>query len=175
MKEMLHYGFILALICVVAASLLAGANSLTKSRIIAQAQAEEQASLKEVMPEAEDFKPIKSGNDIVYYKAYDKDGRLRGVVFKSVSKGYSSTIETMIGMLKDGAITAIKILSQNETPGLGSRITEPDFIRQFTHKNTRDLNSVQAITGATISSKAVIDALKKKAEEIKELIKDEPR
>ncbi len=171
MKEMIRYGFVLAIICIVAAGLLSGVNSLTKRKIIAQAQGEEESSLKEVVPEAVIFKPVKSGDEIIYYKAQDKEGKLIGVAFKSAGKGYSSTIETMVGMLKDGTITTIKILSQNETPGLGIRITEPSFTARF--KNKKDLSEVQAITGATISSKAVIDSVNKKAQEVRELIKNE--
>jgi len=173
MKEMIRYGFILSLICAVAAGLLAGMNSLTKTRIIAQAQAEEELSLKEVMPEAAHFEAVKKGDEIIYYKAHDKNGNLIGVAFKASGKGYSSTLETMVGMRVGGAITAIKILSQNETPGLGARVSEPSFAGQFSNKNIQGLSEVQAITGATISSKAVIDSVKKKAEEIQALIKDE--
>jgi len=171
MKEIVRFGVILALICIVASGLLAGVNSLTKARIIAQAKAEEEAALSEVLPEAVNFEPIQSDGDIIYYKGCNKDNKFVGVAFKASKKGYSSVIETMAGMTRDGTITAIKILSQNETPGLGAQVSEPDFTGQF--KNKKDLNEVQAITGATISSKAVIDSVKNKAEEIKALIKDE--
>ena len=173
MKEMMRFGFILSLICAVAATLLAGMNSLTKTRIIAQARAEEENSLKEVVPEATHFEAVKSGNDTLYYKAHDKGGKLIGVAFKASGKGYSSTIETMVGARRDGTITAIKILSQNETPGLGARVSENNFTGQFNNKDIQGLSAVQAITGASISSKAVIDSVKKKAEEIQALIKDE--
>jgi electron transport complex protein RnfG len=173
-KEMIRYGFILALICVIAAGLLAGMNALTKSRIIAQAQAEEESSLKEVMPDAAKFEPVKSGEDILYYKSLDKGGKMVGVVFKASGKGYSSVVETMVGMLKDDTITAIKVLSQSETPGLGARVAEKEFTSQFKNKNAINLADVQAITGATISSKAVMDSVKEKAKEIKELIKNVP-
>lgn len=170
---MARYGFILSLICIAASASLAGVNSLTKSRIIAQAKAEEEASLKEVLTDGERFEPVKSGNDILYYKAYNKEGKFIGAAFKASQKGYSSVVETMAGLTKEGTINAIKVVSQNETPGLGARVTEPSFTRQFTNKNIQTLNEVQAITGATISSKAVIDSVQKKAEEIKDLIKDE--
>jgi electron transport complex protein RnfG len=146
-------------------------NSITRPRIIAQAKAEEEASLKEVLPEAAHFEPVKSGSDVIYYKAYDKAGKFIGVAFKASGKGYSSTIETVAGLTPEGRITAIKIVDQNETPGLGARITEEDFTRQFTNK--KDLKEVQAITGATISSKAVIDSVSRKAEELRELIGNE--
>jgi len=171
MKEMVRYGLVLAIICIVAAGLLAGVNSLTKGKILQQAQAEEEASLKEVMPAGASFEAIKSDSEILYYKAYDESKNFIGIAFKTSGKGYSSIIETMVGMLKDGTITAIKVLSHNETPGLGARVSEPGFTGQFTNK--KDLSKVEAITGATISSKAVIDSVHKKAEEIKLLIKDE--
>ena len=174
MKEMVRYGLILGVICIVASGLLAGMNSLTKDRILAQAKEEEESSLKEVLPQAEKFEEIKSGADILYYRAEDKNGNPAGVAFKASGKGYSSTIETMVGMQKDGTITAIKVLSQNETPGLGGNVVEQSFTSRFSDKNFQDLKEqVQAITGATISSRAVINSVQEKAEKIKVLIKDE--
>ncbi|MEI6631988.1 MAG: FMN-binding protein [bacterium] len=170
---MARYGFTLALICIIASGLLAGMNLLTKDRISAQAQDEEEASLREVLPQGERFEAVKAKEEVLYYKAYDKEGRFIAVAFKAAGKGYSSTIESMVGMSRDGLINAIKILSQNETPGLGSRVVEPGFVLGFSNKNLSELNNIQAITGATISSGAVIDSVKKKAEEIKEIIKDE--
>jgi len=171
MKEMIKYGFTLALICVIAAGLLAGVNALTKSKIVLQAHAEEVASLREVLPEAVSFEPVKSEDAVLYYKALDGEGKLIGAAFKASGKGYSSTIETMVGMLKDGTITAIKVISQNETPGLGTRVAEPEFTGQF--KNILDMSGASAITGATISSKAVIHSVEKKAKEIMAKIKNE--
>ncbi|PIP19035.1 MAG: hypothetical protein COX41_05105 [Candidatus Omnitrophica bacterium CG23_combo_of_CG06-09_8_20_14_all_41_10] len=171
MREMFRFGFILGIICIVAGGLLAGVNSLTKPRIFAQAQAEERLGLKEVLPDADRFEAVEEKEEIIYYKGHNKDGKFIGAAFKAVGKGYSSTIETLVGMLKDGTIVAIKVLSQNETPGLGARVAEPEFTAQF--NNIRDLSKVQAITGATISSRAVIELVKKRAEEIRGLIKNE--
>ena len=171
MREIFRFGLILGVICIAAAGLLAGVNSLTKPRILAQAQAEEELSLKEVLPEANHFEAVKEKEEVIYYKAHDKEGKFIGVAFKASSKGYSSIIETLVGMLKDGTIVAIKVLSENETPGLGARVAEPEFTAQF--NNIKDLSKVTAITGATISSRAVIDSANKRAEEIKVLIKNE--
>jgi electron transport complex protein RnfG len=172
MREMIRYGIILSIICAVASGLLAGVNFLTKSKIIAQEQNEQENSLQEVMPEGRDFEAVKSNGEVIYYKAYDKDKRLVGIAFQASAKGYSSDIVSMVGLTKEGEITAIKILSQNETPGLGARVAEPAFVGQFAHKNIPGLGEVQAITGATISSKAVIYAVKKKAQELQEEIKN---
>jgi len=173
MKEMFRYGFILALICIAASGLLAGVNSLTQPRIIAQAQAEENATLSQLLPGASSFIPVKSAEEVLYYKGYDKDKKLLGAVFKASGKGYSSVIETMAGLTCDGKITAIKIISQNETPGLGSKVAAPDFTSRFSAKDVRELNQVQAITGATISSTAVIKSVANKARDIEGLLKNE--
>ncbi len=171
MKEMLQYGLTLMIICAMATGLLAGVNSFTKSEIIARAQAEQDASLKEVMPEATNFAAVETNGEVIYYKAYKNDALL-GAAFKTTAKGYSSEIETMVGMTKDGQIAAIKVLSQNETPGLGSRVAEPSFTGQFANKSLEGLNEISAITGATISSTAVMNSVKTKAEEIFNLIKN---
>ena len=173
MKEMARYGFILALICVIAAGLLSGVNALTRSKIMAQALAEEQAALKEVMPGAAKFSEVKAGQDILYYKAFDNQNSLIGFVFKASGKGYSSVIETLAGILLDGKISAIKVISLNETPGLGMRVTENNFTSQFNNQDALSLSAVQAIAGATISSRAVIDSVIKKAQELQVLIKNE--
>lgn len=171
MKEMVRYGFILGLICVLAAGLLAGVNSLTRVKISNQAQAEELSALEEVMPQAIKFIPVGQAPEISYYKAFDSHEQLVGFVFKASGKGYSSVIQTLAGMNLQGTISAVKVISQNETPGLGMRVTENKFTDQFKNQDSLSLSGVQAITGATISSRAVMNSVIKKAQEIKELIK----
>ncbi len=168
MKQMIKYGLTLATICMIATGLLAVVNSFTKAQIEAQAQTEQANSLKEVMPDASRFEPVKTKEEIDYYKAYADNNTLLGTAFKASAKGYSSLIETLVGMKTDGTIIAVKILAQNETPGLGTRTTEPAFTGQFKNQNINNLQ-VQAITGATISSKAVIGSVMKKGMEIKQL------
>ena len=173
MKEMIRYALTLGVICVVASASLAIVHSMAQPRIVASALAEEEASLKDVLPGADRFEPVKAKDDILYYKAFDLNGQEMGVAFKAQGKGYSSTIETMVGMSVQGEILAIKVLSQKETPGLGANVAEPDFAARFSQKSIQDLNKVQAITGATISSRAVIDSVTEKAREILGLLKDE--
>lgn len=169
MKEVIRYGLILCLICIIASLALAGMNSLTKNRIIAQLKSEEQNSLKEVLPQAATFEAVESGEEIIYYRAFDKEGKPAGVAFRASGKGYSGSIETIAGMKEDGTLTAIKVISQNETPGLGARVSGPSFTGQFSGK--KDLSGVEAIAGATISSRAVMDSVSKKADKIRALIK----
>ena len=188
---MVKFGSILGMICMIATALLASVNAVTSGRIRAQAEEELQASLKEVMPDGTQFDPVNVNGETLYFRVTAADGSLLGAAFKASAKGYSSVIDTIVGMKPDGTINAIKIVSQQETPGLGSRITEVeatvsimDFLRgerqqtglrpwfqtQFDHKKVSDLDSVEAITGATISSRAVIDSVKQKARQIQSII-----
>jgi electron transport complex protein RnfG len=191
MKSMIKYGSILGLICLVATALLASMNAATAGRIRVQAKQELYASLQEVMPDAAAFEPADSTDEPAYFKGTDAEGRLLGVAFKASAKGYSSVIDTIVGMKTDGTINAIKVVSQQETPGLGSRITEIgstisilDFLRgkrqqtglrpwfqaQFDQKTVSGLDRIEAISGATISSRAVIDSVKQKARQIQSIL-----
>lgn len=173
MREVVRYGVTLSLICAVSAASLAGVNLLTKAKIIAQAQAAEGAALKDVLPQAGRFEPVEKDGEVIYYKAFDAEGNFTDVAFLAKQKGYSSVIQTMVGMSRDGAIKAIKVLAQNETPGLGTGVTAAAFCGQFSGKTIDGLSGVAAITGATISSTAVINSVKNKAGEIEELIRNE--
>ena len=160
MKEMIRYGAILGIICIVASGVLSVVNAVTEPQIKIQKDKEENAALSELMPEVKHFEPVMKEDALVYYKAFGNDGWLSGFIIKCAGKGYSSTIEAMAALNLSLEITAIKVLSANETPGLGSRISESFFLSQFSGKGLSGLGEVQAITGATISSSALIDAVK---------------
>lgn len=138
--------------------------------LVSQASSEVPADFQEVLPSGASFEYIKTGD---YYKAYDKEHKFSGVVFKSSAKGYLSNIEVLTGMLEDGTITAIKVLDQAETPGLGARVAQKEFTDKFRGKNYQDIGSVEAISGASTSSGAVTEVVAKRAKEIKSLLKGE--
>lgn len=100
--------------------------------------------------------------------ARNADGKKIGSVITAVSKeGYGGEIEVSVGILDDGTVTGIEILSINETAGLGMRATEPEFKDQFkdikpgkfvlTKENPS--GNIDALSGATITSKAVVAAV----------------
>lgn len=178
MKDVRKFTLTLFLICAIAAGLLAFVNMLTKPKILAQAKTEEGLALKDVMSGVVSFQEIKKDGECDYFKALDKDKKIIGYCFLAKKHGYSSDIVTMVGINSGGEITGIKILDQNETPGLGARIVEvrqgektPWFGAQFKSQNVSDLK-VDTITGATISSKAVIDSIKEKAKSVLGQIKN---
>lgn len=168
MRETIKYGLILGLICFLSSSVLAVVNGITESKIKLQKEKEESLALKEALPEAAVFKPVFQEAQIIYYTAYDSDAQLNGFVIKSQGKGYSANIEVLAGLNLNLEIVNVRILSQNETPGLGNRISEPPFLEQFKGKNLDTFSQVQAITGATVSSGAVINAVKNRISELKE-------
>ncbi len=189
MKEIIKFGGLLLLVTGVAAGLLAYVDSLTKPKIEEGKRAEQEAALSWVLPGARDgvIIPFCSEGETIYYLGYahkDTTG-LVGYAFLAKGTGYSSEIETMVGMDTSGVITGIKILSQKETPGLGSRIMEikpgdeePWFQSQFKGKKAdqvaveKDGGEIGSITGATISSRAVTNSIREKALFLEKLIKE---
>ena len=173
MREIIKYGLILGLICFLASSVLAIVNNITEPIIKLQKENQESSALKEVMAESISFKPHYQDEKIMYWTAFDSNNSLNGLVLKCQAKGFSSTIEILAGLNLHLEITNIKIISQNETPNLGTRILEASFLGQFRAKNLDSLSQVQAITGATISSRALINALKLRLFELKEQLTQE--
>lgn len=158
---------VLTVICVVAALILGITYNATKPLIAAQKEKEEKLALGRVLPGADEYRK-KSIDAIEYYEGY-QNGRLIGYVISAEGDGYSDKIDMLIGIDKEAGITGLEVLSQDETPGLGSRCVEikrgekePWFLRQFKGKTASELNfkNIEAITGATITTEAIIKAVK---------------
>ncbi len=166
-KEILKPTLALLLICVVATALLALTNSVTAARIAETERENALASRRTVMPDAADFGEEKTYDTLTYCEALDAGGSTIGRVFTAAAKGYGGTVSVMVGIGADGKITGIEILSHSETPGLGANSTKPAFKSRFVGKSgtltvsktSNDGENVQAITAATITSKAVTSAV----------------
>lgn len=166
-KEILKPTLALLLICVVATALLALTNSVTAARIAETELENALASRRTVMPDAADFGEEQIYDTLTYCAALDADGNTIGRVFTAAAKGYGGTVSVMVGIGADGKITGIEILSHSETPGLGANSTKPAFKSRFVGKSgtltvsktSNDGENVQAITAATITSKAVTSAV----------------
>lgn len=198
-NNIFKFAFILFLVNLIAASILAGTYDFTKSEIRKQESIIQEEALKQVMPEAigDRIEFAKKSGRVKYWEVFKGNNPgPQGYIYIARKYGYSSIIETMAGLKKDGTITGVKILSQNETPGLGAKIIEivsnrtlfnslkeiftkekrpketlsPYFTEQFVNRNIRALElskyDIQAIAGATISSRAVLDSLKSEGLEI---------
>jgi Na+-translocating ferredoxin:NAD+ oxidoreductase subunit G len=119
-------------------------------------------------PVVEMFKlPSEWGDSLDVYPA-KKDNEIVGYGVKTYSKkGYSGKITLAVGFKPDGTIINITVLEQKETPGLGTKMALPAFVNQFIDKDPssfqlkvkKDGGQVDAITAATISSRAFCDAV----------------
>lgn len=169
MNQMAKFGLILGIICLAATLVLAVTYEVTKPRIDAQLKMEEQEALRKIVPDADSF-TAKTAGDIEYFEAL-KDSALVGYCIKVTGSGYVGYMRMIVGIDPNGMIKGVRILEHQETPGLGAKInevrpgeTEPYFLKQFKGKHAKTVTikrDVDAITGATISSKAVTDAINK--------------
>jgi electron transport complex protein RnfG len=144
----------------------------TKGPIEASAKQKEIDAIKQVLPDF-DSDPsadvIEKDGLLVY--PVSKQNRPVGFAVKSYTdKGFGGHFEIMAGFLPDGSINKVSVLSHKETPGLGTKMTESRFSNQFLGKNPttgytlkvkKDGGQVDAITAATVSSRAYCDALQR--------------
>lgn len=167
-KAVLIPAVALLLICLVATTLLAGTNMITSEKIAQNAIETEKASRMLVLPEGVNYGEVTTlESGITYCIGSDDSGKEVGYVFTSGAKGYGGTVSVMVGIDMEGTITGIEILSHSETPGLGANATKDDFKGRFigksgeltVNKTSNDGQNVQAITAATITSKAVTGAV----------------
>ncbi|NLY55521.1 MAG: FMN-binding protein [Firmicutes bacterium] len=125
------------------------------------------------LPEAVSFTPVEFAGRVVH-EARDASGAAFGLVFTEVAEGFCGPIEILVALNPHSEqIIKIKILTQTETPGLGDRITAPDFTDRFSGKRAADLVRIDAISGATISSQAVTAAVDKSVRQVLALYRGE--
>lgn len=119
-------------------------------------------------PNAEMFKlPTENGDSLEIYPAKNRDQVVGYAVNTYTMRGFNGEIDLMVGFHPDGSIFNITVLKHAETPGLGSKMTTSEFKDQFKAKNPssftlkvkKDGGDVDAITAATISSRAFSDAV----------------
>lgn len=172
MKENFKLGGILLIITMIAGILLGVANDLTKEAIIENSKISKE-DLSYIMPEADkiqdmDIELDEEGNIKEVYEAVSGSDVV-GYVLKVTSKGFHGAIDFVVGISKEDKVSGIKVLSHNETPGLGAKISEEKFTSRFKDKPVEYLEvvkvtpnketEVEAISGATSSSKASVNAV----------------
>lgn len=172
----------LFLICVVTTAALAGTNALTAGPIAQQAALAAEEARKGVLAAATfervdlstlpasalasthpgSLATLSFANDEAYLGRDDK-GATVGVVVEVDTRGYASGLQVMVGIASDGTVSGIRILADNETPGLGKKVRASAFLSVFLGKSAAtgfavakdakgDEVAVDAVTGATISS-----------------------
>lgn len=166
-------------------------NMITVEPIRLAEQKAKEAALKEVLPEFDQTTQEELVLDELNITAYraTKAGELTGIAVESISKnGFGGEIRLMVGFTTEGVINNVNVLKQSETPGLGTKMAEsPEkgntlitSVKGFNPADkklvngklavTKDQGDVDALTAATISSRAYVDAINRAWDAFKQVI-----
>lgn len=170
----------LMIITSIAALALGAVYNATKEPIRLAQEAKQKQAIRDVLPEFTEFKtvmvPDADGADSLECFIGMKDGAPVGIAFKTYTmKGFSGLIRLMVGFDTKGDFCKTAVLQHSETPGLGDKmaVSKSDFSKQFWNtpaasllsdgkfKVTKDGGKIDAITAATISSRAFCDAVQR--------------
>jgi electron transport complex protein RnfG len=180
MVDLRRLMIVLTLVTAVAGVALALVEAVTREPIAAQRRLEMMRALMAVLPpvdNAPDQDAVRlvtgrntKGQELVrtFYRGR-QGNELRGIAFAvTAPDGYSGTIEIMVGVDPQGTVTGVAILKHAETPGLGDKIARPEFTGRFLGKALetadwrvkKDGGDFDQLTGATISPRAVVGAIR---------------
>ena len=173
-KEVLKPALSLFVFCLVMTLLLAGTNLLTKDLIKEQELKTEETARKMVFASADCFES-KDG----YFLAL-KDGETVGCVFTTEANSYGGALKVMTGISEEGKVTGVSILSIDDTPGLGMNAKNESFRGQYLQEVPAEgfevvtgggagEGEINALTGATITSKAVTAAVNEAVNQFNDL------
>lgn len=177
LKDILIPTVALFLIASACTAVLAFTNSITYAKIIENNEKTKNETRSAVFPDAlkfsEDMSVIVDGDELIYNEAYSKDGDIIGYVFTASDKGYGGTVTVMTGIDANGNINGVETIELSETAGLGMNAKKASFREQFkektgpfivnkdSQKNDGTYEEINALTGATITSRAVTRAVNK--------------
>lgn len=174
MREYFRLILVLTVISLISGGVLAQTYKFANPRIEENREKDTERAIIEVLPGISTFESVAIDGQI-FYKGLDDRGRDVGVAFIVEAGGFQGVIRMMVGVdMESRQITGMKIIEHLETPGLGARINESWFQDQFKGKSLNDKfipgEDVDAITGATVSSRAVSDGLKNSINRLLDLI-----
>jgi electron transport complex protein RnfG len=173
----------LFMVAAIAAMALGAVYSVTKEPIAIAKHKKLEMAIKAVQPEFDKLQTLKvkdaDGDDSLTFYFTSKENAPVGVAVKTfTNEGFSGNIEIMVGFMDDGTIYNTAVISHKETPGLGDKMDKrkSNFPDQFNGKNPvdfalkvkKDGGDVDAITAATISSRAFCDAVSRAYKTFKE-------
>lgn len=185
MKENFKLGRTLLIITAIAGVILGFANNLTKDAILENSKINKE-DLKAILAQAESIRDIDFTETETVKEVYEavNGNDVVGHVLKVTTKGFHGPVDFVVAITTDDKVSGVKVLSHSETPGLGAKIEEEKFTTRFSNKGiSEDLevvkvtpnkdNEVEAISGATTSSKASVSAVNEAIRFYKENIKGE--
>jgi electron transport complex protein RnfG len=187
MNNNLKMILVLFCVCIFSAFSLSFLYTYTKPRIEKNKILKEQKLKTQLIPNAENFVSKEIKNFGIVEECYDKSQNLLGILLKSSCRGYGGDIEYIVGITAEinPKILSLKILSHKETPGLGANVEKEKFLSQFKDKNSQEivlkkdnpLGKIDAISGATITSRTITSSLRNllEKEELKEYLKSKEK
>lgn len=161
---------VLTVITVIAAACLGAMNNVTAEPIAASKKAKQEAAIKAVLPEFASVDTAVIVNEQKIFRAYDANGELAGIAIETAELGFGGDITTMVGFNVNGAIVNYSLLQHAETPGLGSKLVDWFLVKsdirgagadQMPLRVSKDGGEYDAITAATISSRAFLNSINK--------------
>ena len=169
MKRRVWVVLSLVITCMIAAFALSQVYLVTKPKIEQQRVEALKSSLSEVLPAASSFSELEPGE---VWTGHNPAGTLVGIVFKVAPQGYGGPVTTVVGLDTTGRVTGIGFGTDlKETPGLGMKVREAWFRDQFKDRTGEDIRlkrdggDLDAISAATITSRAVTDGVRKGIEQ----------
>lgn len=161
----------LAITCFISGVIIAGTFAITEPTAAEQRVKAKNDAMRALVKDAESFKAI---DDKEGWFAAVKGGQVIAYVVPASSKGYGGSIDMLAAVTTDGKAMDFKVLKHNETPGLGDKMVEPKFRKQFANKVPADMEvvkvptdkNIQALTGATITSRAVTKGVREAVEAV---------
>lgn len=159
-KYILRLTLTLLVITAVVAGLLGLVNALTAERIAELTKEKAVAAMREVLP-ADDYEPLDVTAEGIS-EAYRAVGA--GDVVRVSVNGFGGAIDMMVGVDENGGVTGVSVISHSETASLGANCTREDFRAQFVGASDalavkKDGGTIDALTGATVTSRAVTEGV----------------
>jgi electron transport complex, RnfABCDGE type, G subunit len=192
-KEIIRPAVTLFLVCAVITGALAVVNDITGPIIEERDMAALQESLSTVLPGAEEFSDAVSRDELINrgYKAGERisnlyqataGGETVGYVVEVVTKGYGGDISMLVGIDSSLSVTGVKIMSHSETPGLGAKADDEEYLKQYIGAIPGNLyhvvkttpwndGDIQALSGATVTSRAVANGVSEAASLVRSIVK----
>ena len=173
-KNSIQMILVLLAFVVIAALAISFTHDKTKDKIEMRALEAQEFSLKSVLSRGSTAKIDSVEGFGEFWRAFDASGKHIGYAFICMANGYSSKIKFFCGIDLEGKVKGISIISQNETPGLGTRVEEPWFSEQYVGVSAlgKMSDKITVITGATITTEAVNYELSKRARLLLSLVKE---
>ena len=169
MKYILKLALILLLITAVVAGLLGFVNDLTKDKIAENTAKKANAAMQAVLP-SDSYEKLEVSEEGIS-EVYKSE---KGFVVRLNANGFGGAIDMMVGIDLNGTVTGISVISHSETASLGAECTREDWRSQFIGtsgdlKVAKDGGTIDALTGATVTSRAVTEAVNRAVEFVKEV------